>query len=659
MPKINILDKAVAELIAAGEVVERPAAIVKELVENSIDAGAKDITIEIKGGGIRMIRVADNGSGIEREDIPRAFLRHATSKVKAADDLDSILTLGFRGEALASIAAMCKVELTTKTAEDSEGTTYRMEGGEFAGIGPAGCPAGTTITVRDIFFNTPARMKFLKSDIGEGNAIAQVIDKCALSHPEIAFRFIRDGQVKLRTSGGGELLAVINSVYGGELSGAMLPVDYMFDGGIKVSGYIAKPAAARPSRAYQNFFINGRYVRTRTCAAALEEAYKNRLMSGRFPVCVLNVGIQAQSVDVNVHPAKIEVRFVSEKPVFSAVFFAVKTALNQLEAPVAPSGRKPEQNNTINELTLHLPQEEYKQQHMTVQEFQKLFDPEAAKKSAERFKSPARLNSSAIDIFVDDGGEMNAKPVPGPQKNAPPPYCDKKVPERSAIILENDAVKPPANSTIWEESFTNGAKNAPEEPAEAGKPAEYRFIGEAFSTYIILESGDSLILADKHAAHERILYERLVEGLAYGNRQVLLAPLSLTLSKDEYGAVTENADRMTEMGFLIEDFGGGTVLVREIPIELGENDITQIVGEIAGRLLAGNRNSTPETLDRLYYSIACKAAVRSGDKNSGAELKEIIRRLEQNPQITHCPHGRPVSVKMTRRELEKMFGRLG
>ena len=687
MAKINVLDKAVAELIAAGEVVERPAAIVKELVENSIDAGATDITVEIKGGGIRMVRVADNGSGIEKDDIPKAFLRHATSKVKIADDLDSILTLGFRGEALASIAAMCKVELTTKTAADTEGTAYLIEGGEFAGTYPAGRPQGTTITVKDIFFNTPARMKFLKRDIGEGNAIAQIVDKCALSHPEVAFRFIRDGQVKLRTSGKGDLLAVINAVYGSEIAEKMLPVDYMFDGNITVKGFVVHPSASRPSRSYQNFFVNNRYVRTRTCSAALEEAYKNKIMTGRFPACVLNVGIVARSVDVNVHPAKIEVRFANEKPIFSAVFFAVKTALSKLESTVFV-GKK---QDKINMLTMHLDKDIAEQQHISVQELKKLYDKEETQKSAERFSSPVRFNAANLDIYVDDN-EANRNSVKSPYRpqtvntqkfssslpddkstevfsaekayevsgfvpeNNEQTFYDKVSTGADDIIFGENAIKPPQNATILPQS---NLKSYDEPQEKRNTAAEYKLIGELFTTYIILESMDTLILVDKHAAHERIIYEQLIKSLSYGNRQVLMSPLSLTLSKEEYSVVAENIEKLAEIGFLAEDFGGSTVLVREIPIELGESDIANVIIEIAGRLLAGNRDITPESLDKLYYSIACKSAVRSGDRNSELELEEIIRRLEQNPQITHCPHGRPVSVKITRYEIEKMFGRLG
>lgn len=621
MPRIYVLDKAVAELIAAGEVVERPASIVKELMENSIDAGATQLTVEIQGGGIRLIRVADNGCGIEREDIPRAFIRHATSKVRSAEDLDGILTLGFRGEALASIAAMCRVELTTRTAGDPEGMTCRVEGGETLEICPAGCPVGTAITVRDVFYNTPARMKFLKKDVSEGNAVAQAVEKCALAHPSVAFRFVRDGVTKLRTSGSGDQLAVIRAIYGKELADAMLPVEYDYDNKIRVTGYVSHPNGAKPSRAYQNFFINSRYVRTRTAAAALEEAFKNKLMGGKFPACALNLELAAQAVDVNVHPAKIEVRFSDEKPVYQAVYFAVRTALNRLSAPLE-SPPKPAAAK-VNPITMHHRDPEPVQQTMTAREFRQLFDAKPAAPAVPAVRQKLSMQSSRLDIAVDDSPPAADIPLP----DAPAPAaCAEPIPEP--------------------------------EPEPLPEPNPYRLIGELFSTYILLEQDDDLVIVDKHAAHERILYEQLRENLAYGNRQVLLTPQAVTLAREEYDALLTGLDRVQAMGFTLEDFGEGTVLVREAPIELGERDIVACLIEIAGRLTSGNQDLTPETLDRLYYNIACRSAVKGGDRNHALELADIVERLRRHPEITHCPHGRPVAVRLSRHEVEKRFGRL-
>ena len=678
MGRINILDKAVAELIAAGEVVERPASIVKELVENAIDAGSTAITVEIAGGGVRLIRVSDDGSGIEREDVPKAFLRHATSKIRSAEDLDGIYTLGFRGEALASIAAVSRVTLTTKTAQDTEGVAYEMEGGVFVREAPAGCPDGTSIVVRDVFFNTPARMKFLKKDVGEGNAVAQVVDKCALSHPEIAFRFVRDGQTKLQTSGNGNLLSVIHSIYGGDLSQKMLPVDYILDGAVHVSGFIGHPAAARPSRAYQNFFLNNRYIRTRTGSAALEEGFKTKLMGGRYPSCVLNLEVLAQNVDVNVHPAKIEVRFADEKPIFSAVFYAVKSALARMETPLGHPGAEAgtPHKTKLNELTLHLPQEEYVQPRiteppnagarMTAQEYRRAFVPQAQEKIETEieteaaapplqtdFNKPLRLNASKLDIFVED--EENRHPRPYYAVKA----ANEEKKDAAAEKYEKNPVNANKNATVLPEHDTIVNSEKKEEslpPAQTGEP--YRIAGELFGTYIVLEQGRDMVLVDKHAAHERLIYEKIIQNIAYGNRQVLLTPVAVTLAREEYTAALENEEAFAQMGFGVEDFGDGTLMVREIPIELGEKDVPGIVGEMAARLLRGNKSLTPEVLDRLYYSIACKSALRAGDKNNTWELAEIVRRLEENPQITHCPHGRPVTVRLSRYELEKMFGRI-
>lgn len=641
MPKIHVLDKAVAELIAAGEVVERPASIVKELIENAIDAGSTAVTVEIRGGGIGYIRVSDNGCGIAREDIPNAFLRHATSKVRTADDLTGILTLGFRGEALASIAAMCRVELTTKTAGETEGTLCRAEGGEVLSAEPVGCPTGTTIVVRDVFYNTPARMKFLKKDTGEGNAVALAVDKCALSHPKVAFRFLRDGQDKLRTSGGGDLLAVIRAIYGKAFADGMLSIKYDYEDKIRVHGYVSNPSDAKASRTYQNFFLNGRYVRSRTASAALEEGFKNKLMSGKFPACVLNLHVGAETVDVNVHPAKIEVRFADEKPVFHAVYFAVKSALAAAVGAGSPGSQRPEPPPSFRteKPAVATPAA---QPRMTAGEFRALFDNND--KPGPRYSQPVSLRMPNIDVAVDEdfSGKIGGEPSGSDKKNT----------NASGIIWEGNARIPPRNDTISIEPLY-AREEQPQEESHA------RLIGEAFSTYILVERADELLLVDKHAAHERILYERLKARDNPKDRQVLLEPQAVTLSKEDYNAVIEGHSHLEGMGFSVDDFGDGTVLVREVPVELGQKDIAYIIGEIAAKLRAGNLDLTPEVLDRLYYSIACRAAVKGGDRNHPVELEAILHALGKNPDITHCPHGRPVTVALTRRKVEKLFGRLG
>jgi len=637
MSQIQVLDKAVAELIAAGEVVERPASIAKELLENAIDAGSTSIVVEIEDGGVGMLRVSDNGAGILREDVAKAFLRHATSKIRGADDLDGILTLGFRGEALASIAAMCRVELVTKTAGEEEGVLYRVEGGRELGLSPSGRATGTTITVRDVFFNTPARMKFLKKNTSEGSAVAQIVDKCALSHPEISFRFVRDGQTRLQTSGSGELLAVIHAIYGREMASQMTPVEYVHENSIGVRGYISKPTGAKPSRTYQNFFINGRFVRTRTAAAALEEAFKNKIMSGRFPACVLNLELDAATVDVNVHPAKTEVRFAQEKPVFSAVYFAVKSALAKLEQPVIPASAfaaqdpvkaRPLSQGSARKAPEPAFSEAPQPQRMSSHDFQLLFGGE---KLARPFHTPLPLHASGkvnLDVDVTPRDPQTDEYIRFDTLPQPVQMCGDKMEEQEAA----------AQQTLEK------------------RPA-YRVIGELMTTYILLEKPDGLLLVDKHAAHERIQYEKLKQSIAYGNRQLLLASLTVSLAREDYAALVENPDIVESLGFLVEDFGDGSVIVREIPIELGEKDVAYIVAEIAGSLRANRHDLTPHVLDRLYYSIACKSAVRAGDRNSLPELEEIVRRLAENPHITHCPHGRPVSVELSRGDIEKLFGR--
>lgn len=633
MARINVLDQTVAELIAAGEVVERPAAVVKELVENAIDAGGRNISVEISGGGIRLIRISDDGCGIAKDDIPRAFMRHATSKVCKAEDLDEIMTLGFRGEALASVAAMCRVELATRTDDDEEGTVYTIEGGSFMGSGPVGRPRGTTIAVRDIFFNTPARMKFLKKDVSEGNAVEQVVERCMLSHPEIAFRFVRDGQLKLKSSGSGELLPVIAAVFGREISGGMRKVDYALDDSIRVEGYVTDPASARASRQFQVFFINGRYVKTKTAAAALDEAFKGKLQTGRFAACVLNIALSPGVVDVNVHPAKIEVRFANERPVFSAVYYAVKSAIAAAGQP--DSGvLSPELSVKLNAFTLRETPTTYDQPRIA-SSVPVFAAPEAERKNP--LSRPLSLRSPSIDIEVDE--------EPMRKKLTNPRFSDKISLFDNDKIIETVAAK-------TENSPTNNIEAAPQADAE-----DFRVIGEALGTYILLELGDSIVLIDKHAAHERILYERLRRDISLGNRQVLLVPQTVPMDQSDRAALLEHPEAAEKLGFMIEDFGG-SLMVREIPLELAQADVEQILSDLAAKLRRGSFDYSPAALDKLLFSIACRSAIKARDKNNPEELREIARLLRDDPSITHCPHGRPVRVRLSRRELEKMFGRL-
>ncbi|HBN79808.1 MAG TPA: DNA mismatch repair endonuclease MutL [Ruminococcaceae bacterium] len=644
MAKINLLDKHVAELIAAGEVVERPASVVKELVENSIDAGSSFVTVEIKNGGVSYLRVTDDGCGIAREDVPTAFLRHATSKVLRPDDLESIATLGFRGEALASVAAVAHVELLTRTEEELAGTRYVIEGGEERACEDAGCARGTTIVVRDLFYNTPARMKFLKKDTVESNAIAAVLDKIALSHPEISLRFLRDGKETLHTPGDGKLKSAVFAVFGREFTSGLIPVDYSLNG-LCVRGFVSRPANARPNRSMQQFFINGRYVKSRTAMVALEQAFKGSLMVGKFPACVLHLEIAYRAVDVNVHPAKLEVRFLNERPVFDVIYHGVKTALNRGDAPShitlpAASAGKPAA-------------------------FPGAKPPEApaaapAAPSIPRvFSAPA----SAPPVLHDSMGEEDGIEVSVPRSPAYHGGPEREQPDDLPFS------PPPAGQGEEPASASSPAPEKEPGPESVPGPQEpkpliekdtlhtARYIGEAFGTYMILQRGEELVLIDKHAAHERLLYEQLKEKSGTAFSQLLLQPVPVTLEKNEYSAVLSSLELCASAGFEIEDFGAGTVLVRSAPLSLEGSDVADAVMEIAGYLASSRTDVTTEHLDWLYHNIACRAAIKARDESSPQELIALARRLEENPQIRYCPHGRPIFIVLTRHELEKQFGR--
>ncbi len=658
MGRIHVLEKQVAELIAAGEVVDRPSSVVKELLENAVDAGSTAVTVEIQHGGVSYLRITDNGCGIAREDVPTAFLRHATSKVNSPEDLEGIGTLGFRGEALASIAAVARVELLTRVGDALEGTRYVIAGGEEEECTEAGCPAGTTIVVRDLFFNTPARMKFLKKDVVEGNAVASVMDKIALSHPEISFRFVRDGKETLHTPGDGDLKSAIYAVYGREFTQGLIPVDYSY-GGTSVKGYVSRPAAARPNRSMQNFFLNGRYVKSRTAMVALEEAFKGSLMVGKMPACVLHLTVSCRAVDVNVHPAKIEVRFVNEKPLFDCVYHGVKTALNQGDTPrVAqfPTARPPVFAGVQPEVRqLSLSQRQEKPAGDVEEQMPRREDgpePEISVPKLSRPFSPSG-HGTVRESFAATRPIYPAESEP--EENPAPPAGSEKAGQAlpQADPQHEDTVPfpetpEPENAVQFEQ--------APE-PETQPEPS-FRLVGEAFGTYVILESGDDLIWIDKHAAHERMIYEKLKAERGDADCQLLLEPVSVTLEKNEYAAVLEARDLCRKAGFEIDDFGAGTVLVRTAPLILEGEGIADAVMEMAGYLVRSKTDLTTEKLDWLYHNVACRAAIKAGDELSREELTALAAQLAAHPEIRYCPHGRPVSIVMRRRDLEKQFGRL-
>ncbi len=618
MPKINVLPKNVAELIAAGEVVERPASVIKELVENSIDAKASAITVEIKNGGISYIRITDNGCGIEKNDVPLAFLRHATSKIKENNDLNSISTLGFRGEALAAVSSVSRVEMLTLYENDQIGTHFVIEGGEELSFEDAGCPRGTTIIIRDLFYNTPARMKFLKKDVSEANASAAVVDRIALSHPEISFKFIRDGKLTLNTSGDGKIKSAVYSVLGREFSNSLIDV-FGDQNGIAVSGLICKPVFCKPTRNNQYAFLNGRLVRSGTIIAAVEQAYKNSAMVGKFPSFVIYLTIPFDTVDVNVHPAKTEVRFSDEKRIFDAVYQSVKSALTK--------------GDTRPEIKLSTPTPAFNRfERMTTEEFK-----QTVIKTEEKPKTDFKREFKTQE-FVK-------KPVlKSPDK---PTFAD-----TYSFVGENGQkteplyVKKPEKESVAEKVIDEIIDQKP----------IIKVIGQAFNTYIIAQMDDSIFMIDKHAAHERILFNKLKQEQKI-EVQSLLTPITINLQKDEYNAVINNLDLLLKAGFEVEDFGTSAVMVRAVPSTLVGENITSLLSEMAESLMK-TKTVEIERLDNLFHTVACKAAIKAGSLTSSLEMQSLAERVLYSKEILYCPHGRPVAYEIKKRELEKQFGRI-
>ncbi len=656
MSKIKVLPKEIAELIAAGEVVERPASVIKELMENAIDAGSSSVTVEIKNGGITYIRVTDNGCGISREDIRTAFISHATSKISTRDDLYAIGTLGFRGEALASIAAVSNVEVLTRTTEEETGTRYCISAGEETLVDDAGCPLGTTIVVRDLFFNTPARMKFLKKDISEANAVAGIVDKIALSNPDVSIRFIREGKSALFTSGSGDLKTAAYEIFGKDFADGLIEADYSFES-VKISGLVSKPTKSRPNRNMQFFFVNGRLVKSGTASAALSEAYKNSIMVGKFPYCVLNITTAPGLVDVNVHPAKIEVRFANERTVFSAVYYAAKNALEHRdEAPkvTIPRTAQTELFEPVRPKTeqMRLPEKQPDfWNRMSSSEYRSAQQPERP-----TYQQPA-AREDIITVASPDKKPETADSEPSTIQH----FLD----AQRAKKEETAAIEADIRPELSEKAATLPDEK-PEETARAldtavdEKPAELpvTVIGEAFKTYIIVQQGESIFLVDKHAAHERMLFNELVKNDSKRSTQMLLTPITVTLSKEEYSSVLDNLDMLMQAGFAVEDFGYSVVIVRECPMEISADEVADVVAELAGYLVENRQKLISEKKEWLFSLMACKAAIKGGMYTTEYERELFIKRLFASPEIRYCPHGRPVMIEITRRELEKNFGRV-
>ncbi len=628
MPNIIQLSQHVANLIAAGEVVERPASVVKELLENAVDAGATKITVEIRDGGMTFLRVTDNGCGMAPEDAKTAFLRHATSKLRNAEDLAAISTMGFRGEALAAIASVSRIDLMTKTSEHLSGTSLHLEAGEITEESEAGCPDGTTIIIRDLFYNTPARMKFMKSDTVEGGRVTAAVQMQALAHPEVAFTFLRDGKQILSTPGSGNLQDAVYCIYGRE-SAQMSKVDSRWDN-YTLSGFVSKPTDARPSRAMQTFFVNDRPVKSKLLTAALEEAFRNQIMVGKFPACVLHLHLPANAVDVNVHPAKTEVKFLSEKAVFDCVHYGVLAALNtQKDRPEVRFAPQP---------VTSVPAE-----------------PKQAAKQTSFFRT------MTAEEYRNFSAAVQSAPQPKPEAAR---AASQAVLQQNPILRENvfiPAVTPPAYTPPVTPVPAAPAAEPQPEPEQTALPmpeeTPWRMVGELYNSYILVEQGEDAFLIDKHAAHERILFEKLKANQEAISSQMLLAPIPVRMNPESTAILLSNLPLLTELGFEIDEFGDNTVLLRQIPMDLTPELAAQAIEALAADLLAGRRERADTVRDTLLHTVACKAAIKAGWDNDDAELLAIVRQVMAREDLKYCPHGRPIRVSLSKKQLEKQFKR--
>ena len=667
MPKIVQLSRHVADLIAAGEVVERPASVVKELVENAIDAGATRVTVEIQNGGMTLIRILDNGCGMAPEDARTAFLRHATSKIRNKDDLAAISTLGFRGEALAAISAVSRIDLLTKAA-DTPGVSLHLEAGQITQESPAGCPEGTTILVRDLFYNTPARMKFMKSDQAEASAVFLAVQQQALAHPEIAFRFLKDGQEQLSTAGSGDRMAAIYTVFGREIANNMIEVKGSWEQ-FTVRGFVTEPTCTRGNRSYQYFFVNSRFIKSRMLSAALEEAYKNQLMVGRFPVCVLEIDLPVQAVDVNVHPAKTEVKFLSERGAFDAVHYAVLSALNKAPGRTAVQLPKSRQDQIAGSVSSNIPASKKDFfQTKTAEEFRRT----ASAAEENPFEKPVRPAAKPVSVFVDEPSFLSAalsSPVQVPERTVKAPEAAPVIPKAEPVAPAPMEAPAPLTPVPEEEHIPLGRKaaSAPTKLTPAPEPESqqvlsipevpFRVIGETMDTYILVEQGESLLLIDKHAAHERVLFEKLKSEEHPVMPQLLLQPVPVQLTKPEAQAVLENLPLLQSLGFDVSEFADLQLVLRQIPSDLTEEDACATLEAFAEDLLTGKRPSQADLRDNLLHTMACKAAIKAGWHTQPREREALVREVLSRDDIKYCPHGRPVCIELTKKELEKQFKR--
>lgn len=660
MPSINVLSKEISELIAAGEVIERPSSVIKELVENSIDSGAKHITVEIKNGGTTYMRVTDDGCGMSFNDVPKAFLRHATSKISAKEDLDNILTLGFRGEALASVAAVSRVEIMTKQSGQLYGTLYAIEGSAEKSHEESGCPDGTTVIIRDLFYNVPARRKFMKKDVTEANAVSSILQKITMSHPDISFRFIRDNRTEFNSSGDGELFSAIYAVYGRDFARDLIPVDYEYEG-VHVGGFVIKPLYSKTNRAFQNFFVNGRYVRSRLCSSALENAYTNMIMTGKFPACVLLIDLAPSAMDVNIHPTKAEVRFTNEKSVSDAIYFAVKNAMMK-DGLIYEFELKPHAD-----WTKAAPErEEIKQQEFLFTPVDKIEETE--QKLAE---APAPVYAAPEPVKEEPPVTADIEPSPAYDEPKPiqptaPVKAAETVIESAPEAVREEETEPAAVegfSYITQQSFAaapapkSAEPEAPKESVWTEKP-KIRVIGEAFGLYIVAEVGeDTMIMIDKHAAHERIIFERLKSRNCRQYSQQLLTGVKVLLTGDEFSALETNQELLADMGFAFDFSEKPCVVATAVPTFIMELDMEDIISEIANNLRLYSHDPQSHMLDDMLHTVACKSAIKGNDKNDIAELQSLAEQVYFDERIRHCPHGRPVMFTMTKSNISHQFGR--
>ena len=643
MSKIIQLSPHIANLIAAGEVVERPASVAKELLENAVDAGASKVTLEIRDGGMTFLRVTDNGCGMSREDARTAFLRHATSKLRTAEDLAAIATMGFRGEALAAISSVSRIELMTKTAGSLSGTSLMLEAGNIVEESEVGCPEGTTIVIRDLFFNTPARMKFMKADTVEGSRVASAVQMQALAHPEVAFRFLKDGKEVLSTPGNGGLQAAMYCIYGRDCA-KMVAVESRWEE-YSLSGFVTRPTDARPSRSMQTFFVNDRPVKSRLLMSALEEAYRNQIMVGKFPGCVLHLTLPAHAVDVNVHPAKTEVKFLNEKAVFDCIHYGVLGALNK---------------------TPDRPQMHFRQETPAPKQAVPAEKPEIAAASAMPAKKDFYRTMSAEE-YKAFSSALKEAPQPSPAAAAATLHKMERSPSlplREPVTIPRPAAAAPIPSPKPSEKNIPEKQvpsETPEEPEQTALPMPeeipWRLVGELYRSYILVEQGEDAFLIDKHAAHERILFEKLKANQEAISSQALLAPIPVNLNPTAAAELLANRQMLDEVGFEIEEFGENTVLLRQIPMDLSPDMAAEALETMADNLLSGRRERADSVRDEILHTVACKAAIKAGWNNDPQELLALAQQVMAREDLKYCPHGRPICISLSKKHLEKQFKR--